>query len=93
MDVKATPIHIIATIYNSIQLVFSKPEKNEKTNTATGVNAFNIYSKGERERMKMRERKLIIIIISDKTQARDLSYFMMYRITRDERKGWIYLYV
>ena len=46
MDVKATPIHIIATMYNSSQDVFSKPEKNENTKTATGVNAFNIC--GER---------------------------------------------
>ena len=39
---KATPTHMIETILSSIQDAFSRPEKNEKMSTATGVNALSI---------------------------------------------------
>jgi hypothetical protein len=42
IDVAATPMQMRDTMYSSITEVFSRPEKNENINTATGVNAFNI---------------------------------------------------
>jgi hypothetical protein len=41
-DVMATPTEMMATMLTSMKEDFSRPNRNERNNTATGVKAFSI---------------------------------------------------
>ncbi len=44
-EVIATPTEMMATMFTSMKEDFSRPNRNDKNNTATGVKALSIYQR------------------------------------------------